>query len=137
MKGRSLIPLLAAPLVLGAVLVGGSRVTVFEVQKEGNDLVVTWQAELEDGVREYDLRRHTPYSNGEFVLIESVQAHGVGKLYRYRDDQVYKNAADMVDYRLDVVYEDGSREIGVKTHSINYTSTAVRRTWGSIKAMFQ
>lgn len=137
MKRRSLTLLLAAPFLVGWVLWSGARVTVFEVQREGNDLVVIWQSELEDGVREYELRRQTPYSDGGYVLIKAVQAHGVGKQYRYRDDQVYKNTADMIAYRLDVVYQDGSREVGVKDFSINYTPTAVRRTWGSIKAMFQ
>ena len=137
MRVRSVVLLVLAPLLLGAVLLAGARVTLFEVQKDGSDLVISWQSEQEDGVREYELQRRTPYSNDQFVRIKTVPAHGPGKLYRYRDDQVYKNAADMVDYRLDVVLTDGSREIGVRTYSINYTSTAVRRTWGSIKAMFQ
>ena len=136
MKIRHVI-LLMTPLLFGAVLIAGARVTVFEVQKEGSDLVVSWQSDLENDVREYDLLRRTPYSNDQFVRIKTMPAHGAGKLYRYRDDQVYKNAADMIDYRLDVVFSDGSREIGVRSESINYTSTAVRRTWGSIKAMFQ
>ena len=136
MKHRPFILLVAAPLLLGAFF-AGARITVFEVQKEESDLVVTWQAEVEDGVRAYELQRRTPYTNGQFVRIQSVSAHGAGKPYRYRDDQVYKSAADMVDYRLDVVYDDGSREVGVKTTSINYTPTAVRRTWGSLKAMFK
>ena len=127
--------------LVGVVVVAAAfttaRITLFEVEKEANDLVVTWQAEEEDGVREYELSRRTPYSNDQYVQIKSMPAHGPRKLYRYRDDQVYKNSSEMVDYRLDIVYADGSREIGVRTASINYTSTAVRRTWGSIKAMFQ
>lgn len=114
-----------------------ARITLFEVQREANDLIITWQAEEEDGVREYELNRLTPYSNNTWTRIKSMPAHGAGKLYRHRDDQVYKNASEMVDYRLDVVYQDGTRTVGVRTASINYTSTAVRRTWGSIKAMFQ
>lgn len=137
MKRSSFTLLLLVPLVAGWVLWGDAQVTLFEIQREGNDLVVIWQAELEDGVRQYELNRLTPYSDGGFVMIKSVPAHGVGKQYRYRDNQVYKNAADQVAYRLDVVFQDGSRTVGVKLESVNYTPTAVRRTWGSIKAMFQ
>ncbi|HEX7069387.1 MAG TPA: hypothetical protein VF190_01215 [Rhodothermales bacterium] len=137
MRVRLAILLMSAPLLLGAVLFGGARVTLFEIQKDGSDLVISWQSDQEDGVREYELHRMTPYSNGEYVALETVRAHGPGKVYRYRDDQVYKNAADMIDYRLDVVFTDGSRQVGVKTGRVDYTSTAVRRTWGSIKAMFQ
>jgi hypothetical protein len=137
MKGRPILLLLAVPVLAGAVLFGGADIRQWGVQKEGNDIVVTWQAEMENEVRAYDLHRMTPYSNGEYVLLETMQAHGPGTIYRYRDDQVYKNAADMIDYRLDVVFQDGSRQIGVKSARVDYTSTAVRRTWGSIKAMFQ
>ena len=136
MNVRPALLLLLAPFFVGAALFAGTRVTRFDVQREGNNLVISWQSDVENDVREYELHRRTPNSS-DFRRIKTVAAHGSGKLYRYIDDQVYKNAADMVDYRLDVVYQDGSKEIGVRSYSINYTSTAVRRTWGSIKAMFQ
>ena len=79
---------------------------------------------------------HAPYTNDQFVSVHVVKSHGAGKPYLYRDDQVYKAGADQLDYRLEAVFENGLREV-VRSASVNYTSTAVRRTWGSIKAMFQ
>jgi hypothetical protein len=35
-----------------------------------------------------------------------------------------------------VVYSNGLREV-LASKSLNYTSTPLRRSWGSIKAMFQ
>ena len=131
------ILLLLSVLVLTATSFGyGVKLEYFQIVPEGRDFVVKWQMETEDEVREYELTRRTPYSNQQFVKVEGLVAHGTGVPYEFRDDQVYKSAADQLDYRLEVVYQNGLREV-VLTQSVNYTSTAIRRTWGSIKAMFQ
>ena len=129
-----LLILLLVPAISGAVLMGQAQVTTFVVEKSGSDIVVSWTAESEDGLREYVLFRKTPFTT-DWVQVQQFNAHGPGKPYRYRDTEVYKNAADMIDYRLDLVFSDGSRQ--QKFEQVEYTSTAVRRTWGSIKAMFQ
>ncbi|NNE69050.1 MAG: hypothetical protein HKN29_01670 [Rhodothermales bacterium] len=131
------IPVLLAALVLTAASFGyGVKLEYFQVVPEGRDFVVKWQMETEDEVRGYELTRRTPYSNQQFVKVQELASHGVGIPYQFRDDQVYKSASDQLDYRLEVIYENGLREV-VLTESVNYTSTAIRRTWGSIKAMFQ
>lgn len=131
------IPVLLSALVLTAASFGyGVKLEYFQVVPEGRDFVIKWQMETEDEVRGYELTRRTPYSNQQFVKVQELSAHGTGIPYQFRDDQVYKSASDQLDYRLEVVYENGLREV-VLTQSVNYTSTAIRRTWGSIKAMFQ
>jgi len=127
-------------LVAACVLLMGANVAVlnsFKVEKANSDLKITWQAEQEAGVREYELFRRSSNSNNQYVKIQrSFPAHGVGKVYTYVDDQVYKNNSQQIGYRLEVVYDNGVRQI-LRTQNVDYTSTAVRRTWGSIKAMFQ
>ncbi|SHK61387.1 hypothetical protein [Rhodothermus profundi] len=114
----------------------GVELAFFKVTAEGNDLVVTWQANREEGVQRYELRRRTPASKGRYVLIAQIAPQGVGKPYRYVDRQVYKQAADEVAYQLWVIYGNGTAQL-LAEQAVNYTPTAVRRTWGSIKAMFQ
>ncbi len=115
---------------------GVVELVFFRVATEGNDLVVTWQANREDGVQRYELRRRTPASKGRYVLIAQVAPQGAGKPYRYVDRQVYKQPADEVAYQLWVIFTDGTAR-QLAEQAVNYTPTAVRRTWGSIKAMFQ
>jgi hypothetical protein len=112
------------------------RLSRFTIQPEGRDFVVTWEVDVEDGVREYELMRRTPLSNDQFVRVFAANAHGIRKPYTFRDTQVYKAGSDQLEYRLEVVYQNGVRE-AIKVQAINYTSTAVRRTWGGLKAMFQ
>lgn len=124
-------------LLTGATLfVGRVRISSFSISEQGRDFLITWQTDLEEDVRQFEIMRKTPYSNDQFVKVFEAAAQGVNKAYIFRDNQVFKAGSDKVDYQLEVVYSNGVREI-VKTQSMNYTTTAVRRTWGSLKAMFQ
>jgi len=135
LKHGSLIVLMV--LLTGATLLSGRvRLSSFEIDPQGNDFVVSWQSELEEDVRQFELMRRTPNSNDQFVQIYVAPSHGPNRAYGFRDSQVFKSGSDKLDYQLEAVYMNGVREV-VRTESMNYTSTAVRRTWGSLKAMFQ
>jgi hypothetical protein len=124
---------------LAVVLMGagyGVKLNAFGIQEDARDFVITWQADKEEGVYAYEIRRRTPFSRDNFLKVEEVKAHGVNKPYLFRDTQAYKSASDQVEYRLEVVYSNGLREV-LASKSLNYTSTPLRRSWGSIKAMFQ
>ncbi len=123
-------------LVGAAASADDVRLNFFRIQPEGREFVVSWQADAEQGVQEYELLRKTTMSNDQFVSVFVAPPHGTSKEYQFRDTQVYKSASEQLDYRLDVVYATGVRET-LSTKSINYTSTAIRRTWGSLKALFQ
>jgi hypothetical protein len=111
------------------------RLEFFRIENQGNEFVVTWHASVEDGVQKYVLNRKTSL-NDQFQEAFEATPHGTSSDYEFRDNSVYKSAAEQLDYRLEVVYTSGAREV-LSTKSINYTSTAVRRTWGSLKALFQ
>lgn len=123
-------------LLTGWSFFAGIRLSAIQVEKQNNDIVLSWQVSLEEGVSFYEVQRRSRFSNGHFVVVAKIPSHGVGKPYQFRDSQVYKTTSEQVDYRIEVVYEDGVRE-ALPVQSIDYAPTAVRRTWGSIKAMFQ
>ncbi|NBC19177.1 MAG: hypothetical protein GVY18_17880 [Bacteroidetes bacterium] len=132
MKRLSL--LLFVLLLLGATA-ASVQLDFFRVEVQDNDFVITWQTRVEEDVRAYELHRKTSYSQ-QFAPITEVTARGANVTYRYVDDEVYKAASEQVDYKLIAVYTNGTQE-QVTQRQVNYTPTAVRRTWGSIKAMFQ
>lgn len=119
-----------------SVFSGRVRLSAFDIREEGPDFVITWQSELEEDVRQFEIARKTPFSNDQFVRVYEVSAHGTNLVYTFRDSQVFKSGGDQVDYQLEAVYMNGVREV-IQSRSMNYTSTAIRRTWGSLKAMFQ
>ncbi len=128
---------IAAVFVLGAasVTLFSVRLSYFSVQPKGDNFEIAWQTDVEDGVSAYELHRRTTTTNNEFVLVRTEAPHGAGRLYSVRDDQVFKSASELIDYRLQAILADGSRQV-LRLESVNYTPTAIRRTWGSIKAMF-
>ncbi len=122
-------------LPAAAVFVTEVRLSAFSVQPRGEDFEISWQTDLEDGVSGFELHRRTSTTNNEFVLVGTVSPHGIGRTYTMLDDKIFKVSSEMIDYRLQAVLSDGSRQV-LRIESVNYTPTAIRRTWGSIKAMF-
>lgn len=117
------------------MVISGVRLSSFSVQPRGEDFEIAWQTDLEDGVTGFELHRRTSTTNNEFVLVGMLDSHGIGRAYTMLDDQIFKSSSEMIDYRLQAVLVDGSRQV-LRIESVNYTPTAIRRTWGSIKAMF-
>jgi hypothetical protein len=121
--------------VAATVMISGVRLSSFGVSPRGEDFEITWQTDLEEGVSGFELHRRTSTTNNEFVLVGTHSSHGTGRTYVMLDDQIFKSSSEMIDYRLQAVLADGSRQV-LRIESVNYTPTAIRRTWGSIKAMF-
>ena len=133
---RWLAPILLILLTGAAVI--SSAVTLsspFRVNAEGSDFVATWETGSEVGVRSFEVHRKTATTNDRWVLVESVSARGSGAAYSIRDDQIFKASSELIDYRLQALLDSGARE-EIALQAVNYTPTAIRRTWGSIKAMF-
>lgn len=130
--------LLASILILLVFLVGTALANVvfsrFDARTEGNDIVVSWQASVETDVREYVLERKTLF-DAQFVEMARFEPHGTNSLYTYRDARVFKVQSEQVSYRLRIISSDNSFVV-TDAVTVDYTPTAVRRTWGSIKAMF-
>lgn len=112
------------------------RLEYFRVSEADNTLVVQWQAIDEEPLRNYEVLRRTTSSDNQFVQVASVNPHGPARPYEFRDSQVFKSGSDDVTYRLEGILKNGQRVL-LGERSVSYSPTAVRRTWGSIKAMFQ
>jgi hypothetical protein len=130
--------LLTSILLLFVFLVGTVLANVvfsrFDARTDGNDIVVSWQASVESDIAEYVIERKTQF-DAQFVEMARLRPHGTNTLYTYRDERVFKVQAEQVSYRLRIINADNSFVV-TDAITIDYTPTAVRRTWGSIKAMF-
>lgn len=107
-----------------------------EARSQGSVVVVRWQTAVEEEVASYTLERQTRFDT-KFKEVKKFDPQGASKLYEFKDEGVYKTAAEVVQYRLRVTFRDGAIYMTDPPVSVNYSTTAVRRTWGSIKAMFQ
>lgn len=135
MTRRALLGLLGL-LLCGAVAAQqGPRVAQHEVRNEGTRVVLAWTMEQEATVAAFEIHRRTPTSTG-FVLLHTLASHGPGKPYGYTDATLYKETSALAEYAIWAVQRDGTR-VALFSEQVNYTTTGIRRTWGSLKAMFQ
>lgn len=129
------INILAILLLVAGTAVGGAFLDFFNGRSDGDNIVLEWKTRSESSLLRYEIQRKAG-SNGEFVSLATVPPKGSNSLYTYTDRSAYKESESVYIYRLKIVESSGpasySNEITV-THSVS----SVKRTWGSIKAMFR
>jgi hypothetical protein len=107
-----------------------------------SEVSVVWtvsQGDLITGFRlQRSLRNEQNYDVIHAIQVNSGDLTSAPRSFQYIDRSVFKpgEAGDAVFYKLFIDYKNGSVEEKGPV-SVNYTSTAIRRTWGSIKSMFQ
>lgn len=135
---KRVVPIIALLLFAGWTL-STNRVLLkggIQVDTMNSDMILTWEATVEDGVEKYLVMRRASWTQNEFREAGDVDARGPNLQYRFVDSELYKASSEQVDYELWAVFVSGERAMLTQV-SMNYTPTTVRRTWGSIKAMFQ
>jgi hypothetical protein len=101
-----------------------------------NAIKVEWSTSDETSVQRFDILRQT-INNGDFVLIKSLAPLGNNSKYEYLDQTVFKVQSGVFRYKIVAVCAGNvTFEIG-PTSTAFFTSSAAKRTWGSIKAMFR
>ena len=102
----------------------------------GTTILVRWLTEDESGVVGFEIARKAGASGSFVVLTPKVQAKGDNSSYEFTDETAFRATDSFYQYRITVLYSDGRQSdpfFVVVTHSVS----SVRRTWGSIKAMFR
>ena len=120
-------------VAFGGVIRDGS----LTANSNGSDITIRWVSEDESGVIRYELERKAGAGQtGQFMLLDQIQLKGNNSPYEYVDNSAFRVTESVYQYRVKVLFTDGTSvyygPITV-THSVN----SVRRTWGSIKAMFR
>jgi hypothetical protein len=119
---------------LTTAVLAGTFLEYFQGRSEDEDIRLEWKTREEVNLKHFKVERKTPQS--EFIEIATVQPKGNNSYYTYLDQSAYKIQNILFTYRIKIVDNDGqvsySNEVSV-SHSIS----GVKRTWGSIKAMFR
>lgn len=118
-------------LVLCEVIREGS----LSASSNGNDITIRWQSEDESGVLRYEIERKAGM-NGQFLFLVQIPLQGNNSSYTYVDDSAFRTLESIYQYRVKVSFGNGTAAYYgpiTVTHSVS----SVRRTWGSIKAMFR
>lgn len=114
---------------------GGALIQFFVADSDGDNIILTWQSTTEQNVKQYEVLRGPDRDN--LSVLTSILAKGDNSNYTYTDESAYKTTESFYAYALVIVDNDGSKSSPMHTFVTHSGVSSVKRTWGSIKALFR
>ena len=107
----------------------------FHARTEGENVRLEWKTGEEANLNKFVLERKTQQS--PYVDISTINPKGNNSFYSFVDESVYKTTEEYVfTYRLRIIDNDQKVSYSPEA-SVSPSISGVKRTWGSIKAMFR
>ncbi|MCH7826505.1 MAG: hypothetical protein IIC75_00810 [Bacteroidetes bacterium] len=120
--------------VLISTAFAGAFLDYFQVRSEGGNVVVEWKTSQETNLDKFVVERKSP--QGVFIELATIAPKGSNSFYNYIDKGAYKSTDLLFIYQLKIVDTDNKVTYSSPA-SISLSISGVKRTWGSIKAMFR
>jgi len=127
-----LLLICAAVMAFAGVIRDGSLIGI----SNGSVIIVRWYSEDESGVNKVELERASG-TDGQFILLNDIPLRGNNQAYEYIDDSAFRVTEALYRYRLKASFSNGNPPVYYGPITIRHDVNSVRRTWGSIKAMFR
>ncbi len=132
---RTLAPFVVLFLLSATVaLSGGIRDGSLSAYSNGTTITLRWVSEDETNTTGYVIERKSGVDGAFIRLTDSpISPKGNGASYEFVDNTAFRTTGSFYQYRITAA---GS---GLDAYyvSVNHQVNGVRRTWGSIKAMFR
>jgi hypothetical protein len=121
---------------IAATLLAGVIVSNLTASSSGSNIDVNWKSVDESGVQRYEVLRRAG-ADGDFLAVGIVdQLKGNGALYTFADKSVFKTTEGYFQYKIRIINgQNPAPETEIV--GVSHLSSAAKRTWGSIKAMFR
>jgi len=103
-------------------------------RSNGENVHITWQTLTETNVKHFVIERRTKDSS--FMSISTLLPEA-DKYYEFIDETAYKTAGTIYVYRVAIVDNDGSISYSNEAPVLHDNISSVKKTWGSIKALFR
>jgi hypothetical protein len=107
----------------------------FMGRSDGANVVLTWITDEEPNVARFEIERRTG-TTGDFLSIGSVQPKGPSE-YEFIDYSSLRVTSILYQYRIKIVFTNGAAPQIVGPITVTHSVSGVRKTWGSIKALFR
>ena len=121
-------------LFLVVAVYAGAFLDYFHGHSEGENVRLEWKTSEEVNLQNFIIERKTPQSS--FVDITTIEPKGSNSYYTYLDQSAYKTDNMLFVYRLKIIDTNGQASYSNEV-SVSHSVSGVKRTWGSIKAMFR
>jgi len=112
---------------------GGIRDGSLSAYSNGTNIIVRWVSDDEAGVSGYTIERKAGTSSTFIRLTDpALTPKGSGSAYEFVDNSAFRTTDNFYQYRITAQGVNAVYYV-----SVNHSVSSVRRTWGSIKAMFR
>jgi len=129
-----------AILFITSILFAGAsfKVNGLRAHDTNEGIKIEWETETEYNVQFFKIERSNNQSFIDYTeLDETITATGSGSYYYYVDESLLKTNDNTFYYRIKIVDNDGTvSRSAIILGTLNNIS-GLKRTWGSIKAMFR
>ena len=122
---------LITALAVADIIPSGS----FQASSDGANVILHWITQDETNVQQFEVERRTGV-DGSFTLVATINAKGPSS-YEFIDYSALRKSTTVYQYRIKIVFSNGALSSYVGPITVSHTVSGVRRTWGSIKAMFR
>ncbi len=129
---KIIIPILA--VIALSTAFATAYLDFFFARSEGDNVKLEWRTGEEHNVQHFIVERKT--ISGNFIDVATITAKGSNSYYTYVDESAYKSQDLIFIYRLKIVSENNSTTFSSEV-SVSHSISGIKRTWGSIKAMFR
>lgn len=140
MTFRVFISVIALVVLAGVAVAGVIRDGSLTAESTQSGTILHWTSDNESGVANYLIERSIANNPDQYlVLVPRYKVQGNGYQYQYLDETAFKTDDSFYRYRvtpLDLGGNAITSEAKI-TGVVHLISTGVRRTWGSIKALFR
>jgi hypothetical protein len=121
-------------LLLVSTIFAGAYLDYFHARSEGENIKLEWKTGEETNLKNFVIQRRNP--NTSYIDIATIEPKGSNSFYNYVDESAYKATDLIFIYRLKIV--DNNMQLSYSAEvSVTPNLSGVKRTWGSIKAMFR
>ncbi|MCK9409396.1 MAG: hypothetical protein M0R68_09720 [Bacteroidetes bacterium] len=111
------------------------REGTLQVLSDGSNVTIQWGTTDESNIKEFVIERRNG-TVGEFSTVTVIGKKGSNSFYKYVDFSAFKTTGSIYQYRIKSVTISGSAEYS-NILTISHNVSGVKRTWGSLKAMFR
>ncbi|MFA5832969.1 MAG: hypothetical protein WDA22_05775 [Bacteroidota bacterium] len=116
-------------------LSGVIREGTMQARSDGSNITIQWGTTDESTIKEFVIERRSGTA-GEFITIAVIGKKGSNSFYEYIDKSAFKTTGTIYQYRIKSVVSSGGAEYS-SIMTISHNVSSVKRTWGSLKAMFR
>ncbi len=133
LKGK--IILLFLILIIFSTAFAAAYIYDVSGRSESGDVKIHWRTQQETNLNHFAVERKSG-TQGSYVEIGTMNPKGDNSIYEFTDRSAYKTNDIFFIYRIKIV--DENKQVSYSEEiPIHPVISGVKRTWGSIKALFR